>query len=473
MKRLLSLGVAVATVAIVVTILPTPSNPTAEAFGTYNGLGQNAEHERITRVLSLDAVDGPVGVRFEPATLDVLAGTSGVLGAVGAPDNPFDSSAIPIKGLGPGKKHCDNGDFLDTPDYPRARSEAEATLRECIDYFDRLMSTAVTAAGDIITPNLTLNERHNTLNCSFNYDLRNTGSAKCQVINAMGRAIHLIQDFWTHSNWGDQAAPGPVTIDNPPGLGRSDVPSFLRYPVPAGYQLPEGLMSGCDDSADVPPVVRNCPDRVAHSKLAKDNGLIDPRTGEATPATKYPRALVGTNFADVVRGARAHTVALWEDLQQALRARYGDERATMMIDVIRRDSGLPCTVPDPSTQTVEGQLVAPAGAREEKPCLRNMRVEIDALSVTLRWNRVKKATYQVKMSRTDGSLPPRWRSLTTPRFTTRVTEPGTYEVRVRAVRGGQRITQVFRKWIVVPGPQTLPQICFEQPEACKGGHSII
>ena len=101
-----------------------------------------------------------------------------------------------------------------------------------------------------------------------------------------------------------------------------------------------------------------------------------------------------------------------------------------------------------------------------------MRVTFDDLEVTLRWKRVPNATFQVKMSRSDGSLPPRWRTVAVPRFTATVAEPGSYEVRIRAMRGNQRLTQVFRTWVVVSGPQTLPQICFEQPEACKGGHSI-
>ena len=464
MKTVLRLLVAIAAVSLVVTLLPTPSEQEAEAFGTYNGLGQNAEHERITRVLGLDAVDGPSGVRFEPATLNMLAGTSGVLGGVGAPDHPTDSSSVPIKGLGPAKKHCDNGDFLSTPGYPQSRAAADAALRECIDYFDRLMATAVTAAGDLVRPDLTLDERQVSLDCSFPYDLRATGSAKCQVLNSMGRAIHLIQDFWTHSNWGDQPGPGPIGIDNPPGMGRTDIPAFLRYPVPNGYAIPEELMSGCDDSADVPPLVRNCPNRVAHSKLAKDNGLIDPNTGTATPAAKYARANVGTNFQDIVTGARRHTVALWEDLQAAIRARYGDERGSMIIDVIRRDSGLPCTVPEGGAT----DPVAAAGSRDAKPCLRQVRVRVRNLDVILRWQSVPGAVYEARISDADGVLPAGWQTLRRARFLQEVAEPGSYVVQVRAVRDGTRVTKTLRKWVVVAGPDQIPAICLERPEACKG-----
>ena len=53
----------------------------AQAFGTANLLGQNAEHEKITR-LAL------AGQGFERKSLDELAGKGGTFGAVGAPDNP-------------------------------------------------------------------------------------------------------------------------------------------------------------------------------------------------------------------------------------------------------------------------------------------------------------------------------------------------------------------------------------------------
>src|SRR5438067_7273412 len=57
------------------------------AFGTINGLGQRAEHERIVRA----ALACPPGVKsdgscFEPRSLDQLAGHAGTFGAVGAPD---------------------------------------------------------------------------------------------------------------------------------------------------------------------------------------------------------------------------------------------------------------------------------------------------------------------------------------------------------------------------------------------------
>ena len=95
-SRVLAITLGMVTLGVIATTTAGP----ALAFGTYNSpsiLGQQAEHERITRVLANNG--------FEPKTLDLLAGTSGKLGAVGAPDDALDSSSIPGKGLGPGEKH--------------------------------------------------------------------------------------------------------------------------------------------------------------------------------------------------------------------------------------------------------------------------------------------------------------------------------------------------------------------------------
>src|SRR5438034_5002983 len=77
------------------------------AFGTINGLGQRAEHERITRA----ALACPPGVKstgdcFEPKSMDQLAGHAGTFGAVGAPD--LDEFSTPAA-------HCDDADFLNVP----------------------------------------------------------------------------------------------------------------------------------------------------------------------------------------------------------------------------------------------------------------------------------------------------------------------------------------------------------------------
>ena len=312
----------------------------ASAFGTYNSpgiLGQQAEHERITRVLGNEG--------FEPRTLDLLAGTSGKLGAVGAPDDALDSSAIPGRGLGPGEKHCDNGDFLDISGYPQSRDAAQRQLRICFGYYEQLLDRAVTAAGRIVDEAGVVNAKEATAaSCSFPFDMgKSDKTAKCEVLNRLGRALHLSEDFWSHTNWADNADPNqPISIQNPPGLGRTDIPAGLRYPGGGSAGVPEGLISGCDDSVPVLGAIE-CKGRVTHSVLAKDNGYINPGScAGASPTNKYARGQVTAsggqqNFSLAVCGAMNQAQQTWNDLAGAIRSTYGSPRGDLIVAVITGD----------------------------------------------------------------------------------------------------------------------------------------
>ena len=75
----------------------------ATGFGTVRSsvLGQDAEHERITRQGM--TTGGPF---LGPWTLSELAGENGTWGAVGAPDNP-------ARGLmSSAQNHCDGADWV-------------------------------------------------------------------------------------------------------------------------------------------------------------------------------------------------------------------------------------------------------------------------------------------------------------------------------------------------------------------------
>jgi hypothetical protein len=313
----------------------------AAAFGTYNSptiMGQQAEHERITRVLVSDG--------FEPRTLDLLAGTAGKLGAVGAPDDAVDSSLVPGKGLGPGEKHCDNGDYLDVAGYPQSRDAAAAQLTTCFGYYEQLLDRAVEAAGAIVDDAGTVDVKEGTAtSCSFPYSLgKRDKTAKCEVLNRLGRALHLSEDFWSHTNWADFADPGqPISIKNPPGLGRIDVPAGLRYPGGGSAGVPDGLISGCDDSVPVLGAIE-CKGRVTHSVLAKDNGNINPGScAGASPTSKYARAQVTSpygqqNFSLAVCGAMVQTQQTWRDLRDAIVATYGDERGGAIVSILTSDA---------------------------------------------------------------------------------------------------------------------------------------
>lgn len=306
----------------------------AGGFGTVNILGQNAEHEKITRTLGLAATDGPKRDEFQPATLDLLAGKNGKLGAVGAPDNLVDSSIVPVQGLGPGYKHCDDADFLDVPGYPQTRRAARDNLRECIDYYQDLMDRALDDAGRLVGTDGRLNVRETDIDaCDFGWKRDGSQPAKCEVLNAFGRALHLAEDFYSHSNWVDDPAPGPTGLTNPPGLGRTDTADFFEFPE-VKTPIPDGLLTGCDDSVSK----AACTGRVPHSIVAKDSGVINPVTGEATATKSYPRGQVARNFERAVSTARKQARQTWLDLRQEIGKRYGDERGDEIVRAITSDA---------------------------------------------------------------------------------------------------------------------------------------
>src|SRR5574338_1252942 len=96
--------------------------PAAYSFGTLNSLGQNAEHEHITRAALSD---------FDPRTLDEIAGRTGSFGAVGAPDSPLRGLLLSSEA------HCDNGDYYladasgSAAPYAQTQAEAEEALTRC------------------------------------------------------------------------------------------------------------------------------------------------------------------------------------------------------------------------------------------------------------------------------------------------------------------------------------------------------
>lgn len=367
--------------AVGLGLLAAPA--TASAFGTVDSLGQHAEHEKITRALSCEAVGAP-NPCFQPRSLDELAGRKGTFGAVGAPDRLGEVTAD-------GAAHCDAADDLPGFPYPATgASRAQLALRECIDEFEEHLDQALDAAGDLIdgngrvvanqvrivsVPTAAIGE---DTTCTFpRIAARGAGeSAKCRVYNGLGRALHAAEDFWSHSNWADQAnpelptilAPGtrqesgagwrtkavipPNDVDpvysftNPAGLHRAEVVPFLRYPVardtiPTADQIQAGTapISGCDDSVEeltkvVDPV---CVGRVGHSHLNKDKGLIDWRTG-ATRDPSTTRGKIADNFDAAVTGARAQARAVWGDFAARVTDRYGDRRGGTILTAITTDS---------------------------------------------------------------------------------------------------------------------------------------
>jgi hypothetical protein len=302
--------------------------PSAAAFGTIDAGGQHREHERITRAaLSCASETSPPDDCFEPESMDVLAGHGREFGAVGAPDNDeiFDPSA-----------HCDNADYLEG-DYPHTRERATAGLVNCIDQVRMRFREGAAGAGDLLDDEGQVIDDEVDIAAECRVFEATENRAKCATLEALGRVLHGVQDFYAHSNWADVADPArPIAEDNPPGLSRpAPSPIFdLRKETPA--TVPDELATGCFVLRDEVAGVGECADRVTHAALNKDNGLVDPETGEATGPTT-PRGMVEDNFARAVAGAIEETRRQWRDLRAELTNRYGKEEAALMTCAVTHD----------------------------------------------------------------------------------------------------------------------------------------
>ncbi|MGE0025607.1 MAG: VWA domain-containing protein [Thermoleophilia bacterium] len=320
----------------------------AGAFGTVNGFfGQNGEHERITRAaLACDAGVPSDGTCFEPVSVTQIAGQpGGTFGAVGIPDFPPPS--------GP-DSHCDDGDYLDpavypkVKRYPQTRAEADAALIRCRTQLQKHFRTALAAAPPLLDPNDRIVPAHVDLSsssCTFLGGI--SGRAKCDVFDGLGRALHGVQDFYSHSNWSDGPVPAAaVTARNPPGLNRSTVAPLMDFRLIGPPAIPDGLITGCFSvhEKNLSPVdgcrsgLLRTP-RVRHKELNKDEGDIDPVTGAATAPTTA-RGKAGTNFASAVALAIADTRRQWSDLRTEIVRVNGPARGNLIVCALTRDDPL-------------------------------------------------------------------------------------------------------------------------------------
>jgi hypothetical protein len=301
----------------------------ASAFGTIDTGGQNREHERITRaaVACAAAGTGSERVCFEPRSADQLAGHGKRFGAVGSPDlsEPLDPAA-----------HCDNADYL-AGDYPRTRERATASLRNCVDHLRGRFREAVDEADDLLDAKGKILPAQVNLDTDCTLDSTQEQRAKCRSLEKFGRALHGVQDFYSHSNWADEADPArPIGADNPPGLNMPAPSPILDLRGTSAPTVPVDLLTGCFVLHDSVPGVEECERRVTHAGLNKDLGLVDPNTGDATNPTT-PRGRVGSNFAKAVAGAIGDTRRQWRDFQAELEARYGAKKASLMVCALSHD----------------------------------------------------------------------------------------------------------------------------------------
>jgi hypothetical protein len=324
------LGPGLLTSLVLSTSLVLVAGPAA-AFGTIDTGGQNREHERITRAaVACPAGTGSDGDCFEPRTADQLAGHGKTFGAIGDPD--LTEVFVPAA-------HCDDADFL-AGGYPRTREEATARLLECIKHLRTRFREAVDNAKDLLDDDGQINPVEVNLDTDCQLAQRDEQRAKCTSLERFGRALHGVQDFYSHSNWADEADPArPIGADNPPGLNLKAPSPILDLRGSGPPSVPADLTTGCFVLRDTVPGVEECEQRVTHAALNKDLGLIDPNTGSATSPTT-PRGTVGSNFAKAVAGAIAETRHQWQDLRTALEASYGKKKASLMVCALTHDDPL-------------------------------------------------------------------------------------------------------------------------------------
>lgn len=328
-------------VILIGSIMSMPSSATA--FGTIDSGGQHREHERITRA-ALACAEGARsnGDCFEPKSIDQLAGHEKTFGGVGAPDS--DEISDPAA-------HCDNADFL-SGSYPRTREQATAQLMDCVAHLRTRLREGVDSAKDLLNEQgqIVGDEVGLDADCTFFGPVPNP--AKCDSIEGLGRALHGVQDFYSHSNWADEADPSrPIRVDNPPGMNRPGPSPILNLRGDRAPTVPAELTTGCYVLQDRVPGVGECEERITHAGLNKDKGIVDPGTGSTTGPTT-PRGMVKQNFAKAVAGATNETRRQWRDFRSELAARYGKGRASLMICALTRDDPVQhCQGQQPSSAT--------------------------------------------------------------------------------------------------------------------------
>jgi hypothetical protein len=302
----------------------------AFAFGTIHGLGQDAEHERITRHAFTCAANAPSDDCFQNNTLDSLAGAKGTFGAVGAPDRgrlAFRAEA-----------HCDGADYFDVANYPQTKAEAQAKLKACRAWMVKHLDEAVEAAGDLLDRNGAIRHSQIPTNVACQFGGRMKGRAKCDVLEHFGILLHASQDFYSHTNWTDAADKAqPLSALNPPGMSNRGPAPWLDLRTDAPF--PAGLISGCFEMKSAISEEANCNygadkrPRVKHLALNKDKGRIDPAVGDGAT----DRGRVAGNFKNAVEAAIADSKDKWETLKEQLILTYGPSRGTRMICALTRD----------------------------------------------------------------------------------------------------------------------------------------
>ncbi|MPY52986.1 hypothetical protein [Streptomyces acidicola] len=310
-------GLRFAAAALSLALGAAAGNGTAHAFSGGN-------HERITRA----------ALPWESRSLTAMADADS--GAIVANDKGsyFDQGFL----------HCDNADYLDSrygPNYPRTREQANTELIACIRGSVTRFKQAVAAADGLVDADGKVKPREVDLNtpCAWN---EQPDRAKCTVYENLGRGWHAIEDFYSHSNWADQAGPYPIGVHNPPGLKKETLPEFFsvrRYSAmserewtqDATSHIPLDLSTGCYPDLESTHKRADCTGRTTH-----DNDLSKDTMG-------YNRSRIDSNFDRAVQGATNDVKRQWQDFQDELRQRYGSRGDTMICALTHDDPAHTCS----------------------------------------------------------------------------------------------------------------------------------
>lgn len=396
-----AIGTLLACLALAASIVASP----AHAFGSGGVLrGADHEHEKITRVaLGCNENNRPPTRApdcFQPRTLDSLAGKRLYIGAVEMAD--FKRMH---RGQSPDYWHCYNADWLvrerysdeegsEFDEYPHSRTAAAVKLKDCVSWARAMVDQfgyytaglgklppntpsagVLDVAGKLILGRATDRDLYGDTSDYWRVDTSNPGVGlfsplcrytgeqgkrpKCDVLESFGYLLHTAQDFYAHTNWGDETQSSGATVEKPYGVARG-IGQFLRRGITplfdltrnplrstAFEDLPRDFTGGC-----VPSSTENCDGRVLifdqrrRPGISKDYGSIDGVTGAVQrPRTERGRVINRENFSNfqfAVGLAYEETMRQWRDLRSRIYDRAPDGSGSQIICALVLDVANNC-----------------------------------------------------------------------------------------------------------------------------------
>lgn len=342
-------------------LLPLALPAGAVAFGTYDGLhGQSGEHGRITRAgqWCQSSAAEKRNCWHSKAVEDVAGPLSGKtpfssnLGAVAIPDGTlFDIAAND-------DAHCDNLDYL-IPSEDHAHvytsdslGQQRAKLLSCVNYLHDMFDTAVSTSLQIVDNQgffRQQNIRRPGQPCKFSFTITSEppvpANKRCAAVDFYGQALHGAEDFYSHTNWSDRAV-APFDAENPPGYGQDSLASFLNFRhvddfLPRGAYPSPPFSGGCFVLGHQ----SECDGHVKHDTLAKDEGYVNPRTGEGTPTgDSNRRARENGNFGRAVSLAVKQVHDSWSAFQDRVKQVDEQDSKQIVCAMVQDDTIHDCTL---------------------------------------------------------------------------------------------------------------------------------